>query len=140
VVPFIEETLRLDSPTKSLFRMARRSHDLAGCPVNAGESVMVMPGAANRDERRFADAGEFRLDRPNVRDHVAFGRGIHACPGGLLARAEARISLNRLLDRLDDIHISEEHHGTQGDRHYDWVPSFLLRGLNALYLEFTPID
>ena len=100
---------------------------------------MIMPGAANRDERRFERADEFVVDRPNVREHVAFGRGIHACPGGALARAEARISLNRLLDRLGDIRISETHHGAGDGRHYDWKPSFLLRGLEALHLEFVPL-
>jgi cytochrome P450 len=70
---------------------------------------------------------------------VAFGRGEHACPGGSLVRAEARISLNRLLDRLGDIRISEAHHGPVGDRTYTWKPSFMLRGLNALHLEFTPL-
>jgi len=139
VVPFVEETLRFDSPTKALFRMARRTHELDGCPVVAGEALMVMPGAANRDERHFERADEFLIDRPNVRDHVAFGRGIHACPGGSLARTEARISLNRLLDRLGDIHIAEDQHGPPADRHYDWKPSFLLRGLEELYLEFTPL-
>jgi cytochrome P450 len=140
VAPFVEETLRLDSPTKAVFRLARQSHDLAGCPVKAGESIMLMPGAANRDERRFPDPGEFHIDRPNVRDHVAFGRGIHACPGGPLVRSETRVSLNRVLDRLGDIRISEAHHGAAGERHYDWKPSFMLRGLNELHLEFTPLD
>jgi cytochrome P450 len=139
VPQFVEETLRVDSPTKVLFLMARRSHELAGCPVKAGDTIMAMPGAANRDERRFEDAEEFRIDRANVRDHVAFGRGEHACPGGSLVRAEARISLNRLLDRLGDIRISEAHHGSVGDRTYEWKPSFMLRGLNALHLEFTPL-
>jgi cytochrome P450 len=139
VLPFVEETLRVDSPTKVLFLMARRSHELGGCPISAGDTIMAMPGAANRDERRFADAGEFRIDRENVRDHVAFGRGEHACPGGSLVRSETRISLNRLLDRLGDIRISDAHHGTDADRQYEWKPSFMLRGLNALHLEFTPI-
>jgi cytochrome P450 len=140
VMPFIEETLRFDSPTKALFRMARRTHEVDGCPVMAGEAIMVMPGAANRDERRFERPDEFRIDRPNVREHVAFGRGIHACPGGSLARAEARISLNRLLDRLGEIRVSETEHGPAGDRRYEWKPSFLLRGLEALHLEFVPLD
>ena len=51
---------------------------------------MVMPGAANRDPRRFDNPNDIRLDRPNQLEHVAFGRGIHACPGGPLARAEAK--------------------------------------------------
>jgi cytochrome P450 len=140
VESFVEETLRMDSPTKAVFRMARQSHELEGCPVKAGDSIMLMPGAANRDERRFPQPDEFRIDRANVKDHVAFGRGIHACPGGPLVRTETRISLNRLLDRLGDIRISEAHHGPVGERHYDWKPSFMLRGLTALHLEFTPLD
>jgi cytochrome P450 len=136
---FVEETLRFDSPTKVLFLMARRSHELEGCPVKAGDTIMAMPGAANRDARHFDDPNEFRLDRANVRDHIAFGRGIHACPGGSLVRAETRVSVNRLLDRLGDIRISEADHGPPDDRRYDWKPSFMLRGLNALHLEFTPI-
>ena len=140
VMPFVEETLRIDSPTKALFLMARRSHDLAGCPVSAGDTIMAMPGAANRDARHFEDPDEFVLDRDNVRDHVAFGRGEHACPGGSLVRAETRISLNRLLDRLGDIRVCMSHHGVPGDRRYEWKPSFMLRGLQALHLEFTPLD
>ena len=136
---FVEETLRFESPTKVLFLMARRTHELDGCPVKAGDTIMAMPGAANRDARHFEDPNEFRLDRANVRDHVAFGRGIHACPGGSLVRQETRVSLNRVLDRMGDIRISEEHHGPVGDRHYEWKPSFMLRGLQALQLEFTPV-
>jgi cytochrome P450 len=140
VAPFVEETLRMDSPTKAVFRMARQTHDLAGCPVAAGESIMLMPGAANRDERHFPEPDQFRIDRENVREHVAFGRGIHACPGGPLVRAETRVSLNRVLDRLGDIRISEAQHGPAGERRFDWKPSFMLRGLEALHLEFTPLD
>ncbi len=139
VPAFVEETLRLETPVKALFRLARRSHELGGVHIDAGTTVMVMPGAANRDERRFENPDELRIDRPNLREHVAFGRGIHACPGGSLARAEARVSLNRLLDRLGDITISEAHHGSAGDRRFEYVPSFLLRGLQELHLEYTPI-
>ena len=73
-----------------------------------------MNGAANRDPRRFEDPNDFHLDRPNVGEHLAFGRGIHACPGAPLARAEARIALERLLDRLGDIRINEERARARG--------------------------
>ncbi len=139
VPAFIEETLRLETPVKALFRLARRSHELGDLHIDAGTTLMVMPGAANRDGRRFENPDELRIDRPNLREHVAFGRGIHACPGGSLARAEARVSLNRLLDRLGDITISETHHGAAGNRHFEYVPSFLLRGLQELHLEYSPI-
>jgi len=137
VPSFVEETLRLESPTKALFRLARRSTRLGGVDIPAGTTLMIMPGALNRDERRFEKPAEFSIDRPDLREHLAFGRGHHVCPGASLARAEARISLNRLLDRLGDIRISEAHHGPPGERRYRYNPSFMLRGLQALHLEFT---
>ena len=98
---------------------------------------MVLNGAANRDPRRFDRPGEFQLDRDNSRDHLTFGRGAHACPGGSLARAEARVSIARLLARTEDIRISEEVHGRAGDRRYQYAPTYILRGLQRLELEFT---
>ena len=99
---------------------------------------MVLNGAANRDPRQFDDPDELRLDRPNGRQHLGFGFGIHTCAGAPLARAEARISTERLLDRMADIRISETAHGPAGDRRYRYVPTFILRGLTRLHLEFTP--
>jgi len=139
VMPFAEETLRLESPTKATFRLARRSTELAGVPIPAGTTLMVMPGAINRDERHFEHADDLAVERANTRDHVAFGRGIHACPGQALARTEARVSLNRILDRLGDIRLSGAEHGAAGEHHYHYNPSFMLRGLQALHLEFTPL-
>jgi cytochrome P450 len=136
---FIEEMLRLEGPVKANFRLARRTHELGGVRIPAGTTIMVMPGSANRDPRRFDEPDGLELDRPNAREHIAFGRGTHACPGGPLARAEARISLARLLDRLGDIRIAESEHGPPEARRYEYQPSFLLRGLRELHLEFTPI-
>ena len=64
------------------------------------------------------------------------GAGIHTCPGAPLARAEARVAIERLLDRTTDIRISEAHHGPAGARHYSYVPTYILRGLTELHLEF----
>ena len=72
---------------------------------------MVLNGAANRDPRRFEHPDEFVVDRANARQHLAFGHGVHTCPGAPLARAEARVSIERLLDRMADITISEAEHG-----------------------------
>jgi cytochrome P450 len=99
---------------------------------------MVLNGAANRDARRFTDPDEFRVDRGNAREHVSFGHGIHTCPGAPLARAEARVSIERLLDRMGDIRISEAEHGPPDARRYEYVPTFILRGLRSLHLEFRP--
>lgn len=135
---FVEELLRFASPTKISFRMARRSTTLGGVRIPAGSTLMLLLGAADRDPRRFDSPAEFELDRPDSRSHVAFGRGIHSCPGGPLVRTEARITLDRLLDRLDDIRISEAEHGPAHKRRWEWTPSYILRGVDALHLEFSP--
>ena len=80
------------------------------------------------------------MDRKNARLHVAFGAGRHACPGAPLARAEAVVSLNRMLDRTSDIRISETVHGPAGARRYNYLPTFILRGLTHISLEFDPVE
>ena len=136
---FIEEMLRFESPIKSNFRMARRTNKIGDVDVPAGTSVLVMNGAANRDPRRFEHPDEFRLDRPNILQHIAFGRGAHTCPGAPIARAEVRVSLKRILERMADIRLSEGVHGPAGDRRFTWDRTFLFRRLNELHLEFTPV-
>jgi cytochrome P450 len=135
---FIEETLRYDGPIKGDFRLARVSATVGGVDVPAGSTVMIVAGAANRDPRRFECPAEFRPDRPNARQHLAFGHGIHTCPGAPLARAEARISLERILDRMADIAISEAEHGPSGERRYRYAPTYILRGLTHLHVTYVP--
>ena len=81
----------MESPIKGEFRLSRVPTTVGGVDLPAGTTVMVVNGAANRDPRRFDDPGEFRVDRPNARQHLAFGHGIHTCAGAPLARAEARV-------------------------------------------------
>jgi len=137
---FIEEALRIESPVKADFRLARRSTTVGGVDIAPGTPVMLLNGAANRDPRRFECPAEFRVDRPNAKEHVAFGRGTHSCPGGPLARAEGRISIERILDRMGDIRLSEEHHGPPGARRFEYEPTWVLRGLHDLHLEFTAME
>ncbi|MGE2724626.1 cytochrome P450 [Mycolicibacterium pulveris] len=136
---FLEETLRMESPVKSHFRMARTTTKIGDVEVPAGTTVMLLPGACNRDERKFAEPDEFRVDRPNVREQIAFIRGVHSCPGAPLARAEGRISLHRILDRMNDITISTEHHGPPDDRNFTFEPTFIMRGLSELHITFTSV-
>jgi cytochrome P450 len=136
---FLEETLRMESPVKSHFRMARTSTEVGKRPVAAGTTVMLLPGASNRDARKFEEPHEFRMDRSNVREHIAFGRGNHSCPGAPLARAEGRISLERILDRMSDITISEGAHGPASQRRYTYEPTWQMRGLAELHFEFKPV-
>jgi len=102
---FIEEALRVESPVKTDFRLTKKTTAVAGVEVKAGTPVMLLNGAANRDPGRFECPAEFRADRPNTMDHLAFGRGHHSCPGGPLARAEGRISIERILERMRDIRL-----------------------------------
>ena len=137
---FVEETLRMESPIKGDFRLARVPTTVGGVDVPAGTTLMVVNGAANRDPRRFEDPGTFDPARPNARQHLAFGRGIHACPGAPLARAEGRVGIERLLDRTADIRIAERVHGPADARRYRYIPTFILRGLTHLNLEFTSVE
>jgi cytochrome P450 len=135
---FIEESLRMESPVKSDSRLARRRATVGGVDIPPGTVVMVLPGAANRDPRRFEDPHEFQLDRKNVREHMAFARGVHSCPGAPLARVEGRVSIERILDRMSEINIDEAQHGPVGQRRYNYEPTYILRGLSELHLTFTP--
>lgn len=133
---FIEEALRFESPTKVNFRLATTSTMVGDVAIPAGTVLTLGLGAINRDPSHFDQPDEFQMGRPHVRDHIAFGRGPHACPGAPLARLEARVTLERFLDRLENIRISEAEHGPPGARRYDYESTYILNGLNVLHLEF----
>jgi cytochrome P450 family 150 subfamily A5 len=135
---FIEEALRIESPVKGDFRLNRVPVTVGDVELPAGSTVMVLQAAANRDPRRFDDPATFDPARKNARQHLSFGRGIHSCPGAPLARAETRVAIERMLDRTSDIRINERVHGAANDRRYQYVPTYILRGLTELHLEFTP--
>jgi cytochrome P450 len=137
---FVEEALRYESPVKGDFRLSRVPTTVGGVDIPAGTTVMVLNGAANRDPRHFEDPGTFDVERANARQQLAFGRGIHTCPGAPLARAEGRVAIERILDRTADIRISESEHGPAGARRYQYVPTFILRGVTRLHLEFDVAD
>jgi cytochrome P450 len=135
---FIEETLRIEPPTKTDCRLARRTSTVAGTDIPAGATVALLLGAANHDPRQFPSPDEFHADRPNARQHLSFGRGIHTCPGSPLARAEGRISIERLLRRTRNIRLSEAHHGSAADRRFSYEPTWMLRAMEELHIEFDP--
>ena len=102
----VEESLRLDSPIHILLRNCLEPTEMFGVPMCPGDKVAFGIASANRDASHHASPDEFRLDRPNWRDHVAFGGGPHVCPGASLARLEARIALEVFLDRVDRVTIA----------------------------------
>jgi cytochrome P450 len=139
ISPFIEEMLRTEAPLKGSFKLAKVATTVGGVDLAPGTTVFVMTDAGSRDPRQFENPSEFRLDRANGRQHLAFGHGIHTCAGAPLARAETHATLTRFLDRMADIRVSEAHHGPPDARRYEYDPTYMLRGLKELHLEFTKI-
>lgn len=103
----IEETLRWESPVQYATRNTTQPTALGGVELPAGAQLLLALGSANRDERHFADAARFDLQR-RPDDHVAFGFGRHFCVGAHLARLEARIALNAILDRLTNLRFAPD--------------------------------
>ncbi|MGW1285632.1 cytochrome P450 family protein [Streptomyces sp. NPDC001118] len=126
----VEELLRYDSAFElTTWRFFDQDSDLHGTPVPAGDSVIVSLCAANRDPRRFPDPDTLDLDRaPNA--HLAFGHGIHFCPGAALARAELQIALGTLLTRLPGLRLAI------ADEEIQWIPAVLGRGTNHLPADY----
>ncbi|OMB81447.1 cytochrome P450 [Mycolicibacterium conceptionense] len=135
---FVEEALRFESPIRGDFRLARATTTVGDVEIPAGAVVMVHYGAANRDPRQFDNPDVFDLGRHNARRHIAFGRGVHSCVGAPLARAEAKVVIQRLLATTSAIEIDESEHGAADARRYDYVPTYILRGLTDLHLKLTP--
>jgi cytochrome P450 len=128
---FVEEMLRSEAPVGGLFRQAKVDVDIAGTTIPAGDHMWLVFASANRDECKFAAPDSVDPERTNVKDHLAFGNGEHFCPGAGLARAEARIALQLVLEHLDDIKLASDNDFPYGD-------SFVLRGLTSLKITATP--
>jgi len=135
---FLEEVLRLEGSTKMTARIARKDTQLGDMTIPAGTTVMVALAAANRDPRRWTDPQAFLLDRPKIKEHLAFGRGAHVCVGAPLARAEVRVILEKFLEHTSHIDLDETKHGKAGERTLEYEPSFIIRGLGEMHLKLTP--
>ncbi|RYE50696.1 MAG: cytochrome P450, partial [Rhizobiaceae bacterium] len=133
------EVLRHDGSVKSGGRLCVRTTTIGGVEIKAGTTILLTHMGANRDPRRFENPDEFDMDRPKNKEHLAFGRGAHTCIGSPLARSEVCVSLELLLSRLGNIRLSEAHHGPEGARRFDYEPTYVLRALKTLHLEFDPI-
>jgi cytochrome P450 family 144 len=131
-LPVVDEVLRLHTPVIGLYRQANEDTEVGGCPIPAGSHLWLLYGSGNRDERQFPDPDEFRLDRANVKQHLAFGSGPHYCVGATLARTEAAIAVNELLARLGELRPAT------GRPAPDFARSHVLYGLRQLWVEFTP--
>jgi cytochrome P450 len=103
----VEEVLRLESPVTTILRKATEEVELGGVTVPAGARLMMSVPSGNRDEARFAEPERFDLNRPNVRQHLAFSKGVHVCLGAQLSRLEARVALEVLTRRLHGVRLVE---------------------------------
>ena len=134
----LEEVLRLEGSAKMTARLARKDTRIGEFHVPAGTRVMLALSAANRDPRRWENPQALVLDRPKIKEHLAFGRGAHVCAGAPLARAEVRIILEKFLQHTPHIDLVEERHGPRSNRNFDYEASFIIRGLSELQIKFAP--
>ncbi len=104
---FIEEVVRLEPPFKFHYRAVRRDCELGGVELMNGDRLMLLWASANRDSRHFDDPDSLRLDRRHPKQHMSFGRGGHFCIGAPLARLEARVVCEEVLERTVELSLSE---------------------------------
>lgn len=102
----MDEFLRLYTPYRGFARTATRDIELHGRTIPAGEPIALVYASANRDEDVFEDAESFRLDRPNMKDSLHFGRGTHMCVGAALARLELVVALEEMMARLPQFDLA----------------------------------
>src|SRR5277367_1456836 len=126
----IEEMLRFDGPVQSTVRFAKEAVSLGGTEIPAGALALMIVAAADRDPAQFKDPQKFDITRdPN--EHVAFGEGIHFCIGAPLARMEARITFEAMLERFPRLRLKDPAMKPV------YKGSYFLRGLESLPLEIS---
>lgn len=103
----VEEILRYRSPVQSMFRTCIKDTDLGGKTIHTGEPVLAWIGSANHDDMEFKDSDEFNIDRTPNR-HIAFGEGVHFCLGAPLARLEAKIALETLMEKAGKVTVKKD--------------------------------
>ena len=121
----VDEAVRLASPSAAVMRHVTADTTLGGVALPAGSTLVVSLLSANRDATVFEDADVFDPDRLNSGRHIAFGRGIHACIGNVLARMEAREAVKALAHQVERIEVVDE-------AELRYLPSLILRGLAGL--------
>ena len=121
----VEELIRLDGVSLGFFRTTTEPVEVRGVTIPRGETVLLLYASANRDERRFEGPATFDPRRPNLNDHVGFGRGVHYCLGAHLARMELRVVLELLTTRLPGLRLVP-------DQELRYASSLAMRGLEHL--------
>ncbi|RJG01356.1 cytochrome P450 [Noviherbaspirillum sedimenti] len=130
---FIEEVLRLASPVQGLWRRAVRDTEIGGVQIPAESIMLIKYGAANRDPAKFECPAHMNIERSNVRQHLTFGHGAHFCIGNQLARAELRIAIGKLLQRMKNFRL------TYGDEGVEYISHVFNFGLTKLHISFDRV-
>ena len=126
----VEESLRISSPSSNMFRRATRDVEMDGVTIPKDSICFARFASANQDERQFPNPLEFDLMRDNLRDQVAFGKGVHHCLGAALSRRELNVSFRVIFERLTNFRLPE------GVEAPDFAPNALLHGLTHMPLAF----
>ena len=127
---FVEETLRIESPTQGLFRYVSEDTELAGVPLAKGTMLSIRYGAGNHDPARFPDSNQPDLARKNAGRHLAFGLGERVCPGATLSRLEQNWAWEILLERIAKFHPMPEKDT------YEHIKGMWMRALGQIHLRF----
>lgn len=126
----VEEILRMESPSAGMWRVVKKDAELHGVKIPKDSLLMLRYHAANRDRALFQEPNDIDIERCNADDHIAFGQGVHFCPGAMLARKEMNVAFGALLERLDNIQLVED----KSD--FDYWPNIVLRGMKGVYIKF----
>lgn len=126
----VEEILRITSPSANMFRRTTRPVTVADVTIPENAICFARFGAANQDHTRFPEALEFDINRGNLREHVAFGRGVHHCLGAALSRREMNGAFKVIFRRIGNFRLAP------GAAEPQFAPNALLHGLTGLHLAF----
>ncbi|HKK22206.1 MAG TPA: cytochrome P450, partial [Pseudohaliea sp.] len=132
IEPFVEEVLRWDPPIQCTYRRATGAAELGGAAIAPGDMVVPLWAAAGYDPAMFPEPERFDPGRANVRKHMGFGYGPHFCAGAELARLEARIAFETLLDCCENLALDAKESDLRR------LPSFASQGFRSIVLTFTP--
>ncbi len=130
---FVEEALRIESPTQGLYRFVTEDVEIGGVAIPKGAMLSIRYGAGNQDPERYPNPTIPDLHRPKAGRHLAFGLGEHVCPGATLSRFEQNWAWEILLARITNIRPAP------GKNSYEHVPGIWLRALTAIHMQFDKL-
>ena len=133
ITNFVDESLRLATPTSNMWRIAKEDTELGGVSIPAGSQMLLKYFSSNHDEEIFEEPLKFDVTRENARSHIAFGFGIHVCIGQLLSKQEMKNGWEMLFNKLENFSLDTD------PENLKYMPNILLRGLEELPITFDKI-